>query len=228
MSEELEELLEDYFFKTAKELSSYSDALESRVRDRFMDYFVEIKEVGSSEENAQILHNARIIVQKKQRRALDFVDVEAFFDRIEVRSNNEEALSAVQVILRDEKGFKNMSRDDVQGVITIKLPKPTLDYKIELSDFVGAKFQNFQKNVVSVKSQTGQQIRAGINNEFIFAPEAARAAKEIDQIINHYLKHSRVIMLTKQRAILARDFTFEKPEDELFKKDMSKMAELIA
>ena len=76
MSEELEELLEDYFFKTAKELSSYSDALESRVRDRFMDYFVEIKEVGSSEENAQILHNARIIVQKKQRRALDFVDVE--------------------------------------------------------------------------------------------------------------------------------------------------------
>jgi len=34
-------------------------------------------------------------------------------------------------------------------------------------------------------------------------------------------------MLTKQRAILARDFTFEKPEDELLKKDMSKMAELV-
>ncbi|MGB0342447.1 MAG: hypothetical protein ACPGGG_03335 [Parvibaculales bacterium] len=228
MSEELEGILGEYFFKTTKELSSYSDALESRVRDRFMDYFVEIKEVGSSEENAQILHNARIIVQKKQRRALDFVDVEAFFDRIEVRSNNDEALSAVQVILRDEKGFKNMSRDDAQGVITIKLPKPSLDYKIELSDFVGAKFQNFQKNVVSVKSQTGQQIRAGINNEFIFAPEAARASKEIDQIINHYLKHSRVIMLTKQRAILGREFTFDKEEDALLKKDMSKMAALVA
>jgi len=227
MSEELEDVLGEFFFKANTDLSSYSDALESRVRDRFMDFFVEIKQVGCSEENAQILHNARIIVQKKQRRALDFVDVDAFFDRIEVRSNNDEALSAVQVILRDEKGFKNMKRDDEQGLITIRLPKQTLDYKIELSDFVGAKFQNFQKNVVSVKSQTGQQIRAGINNEFIFAPEAARASKEIEKIIDHYLKHSRVLTLTKQRAILGRDFTFDKEEDLLLKKDMSKMAELV-
>ena len=64
--EELEILLESFFFKKNTELMSYSDSFESRMRDRFITYVKEIREAGTSEENNQILRNCKIIVKKKK------------------------------------------------------------------------------------------------------------------------------------------------------------------
>ena len=47
--------LEKLTFKTKKELSSFSDACESRLRDRFITYFHDVRQTGSSEENQNIL-----------------------------------------------------------------------------------------------------------------------------------------------------------------------------
>ena len=67
--------LEKLSFKTKKELSSFSDACESRLRDRFITYFHDVRQTGSSEENQNILLSAKVTVDNKPRRALDFCHI---------------------------------------------------------------------------------------------------------------------------------------------------------
>ena len=152
--EELEILLEKFFFKKNTELMSYSDSFESRMRDRFITYVKEIREAGTSEENNQILRNSKIIVKKKSRRAMDLVNVQAFLDRIELRSTDAEARTAVIKILKEEKNFKQVVENAEDGLITVKLPKMDLEKRFELADFIESKFKNYQKNVMMVKNQS--------------------------------------------------------------------------
>ena len=46
--------LEKFNFKSKNELSSFSDACESRLRDRLYSFFHEVRQTGSSEENQNI------------------------------------------------------------------------------------------------------------------------------------------------------------------------------
>ena len=52
---DMEAQIKPFLFETEKELMSYSDAFEARVRDRFMVFMKEIKDAGASEENLNIL-----------------------------------------------------------------------------------------------------------------------------------------------------------------------------
>ena len=143
--EALELLLENLFFKKNTELMSYSDSFESRMRDRFITFVKEIREAGTSEENNQILRNTKIVVKKKSRRAMDLVNVQAFLDRIELRSTDAEARTAVIKILKEEKNFKQVEENAEDGLITVKLPKMDLERRFELADFIESKFKNYQK-----------------------------------------------------------------------------------
>jgi len=205
--------LEKFNFKTKVELSSFSDACESRLRDRFYNLFFDLRTTGSSEENLNILQSAKIMIENKPRRALDLVSISVEPERIIISSTNGKALEGVKDFMKTEKGFNKIVEDPKSGRLIIKLPKLTFENKMELSDSIDGKYGTFQKNITGVKAQTGTQIRAGLTNEFIDGREATKAGKEIDLILTHYKKWGRTFALCKQKLILGRDFKATKEED---------------
>ena len=219
--------LEKFNFKSKNELSSFSDACESRLRDRLYSFFHEVRQTGSSEENQNILLSAQIMVDNKPRRALDFAQIVVEPEQINIFSNNGQALAGIREFLKTEKGFTKFTEDPRTGKLIVKLPKLTFENKMELSNAIDGKFGIFLKNITGVKTQTGTQIRAGLNNEFIDGREATKAGKEIDLILAHYRKLGRTFALCKQKLILARDFKFEKEEDIGLEKNIKQIQYLF-
>ena len=84
--------LEKFNFKPKVELSSFSDACESRLRDRFHNLFYDLRTTGTSEENLNILQSAKIMIDKKPRRALDLVSITVEPEQINFFSANGQAL----------------------------------------------------------------------------------------------------------------------------------------
>lgn len=205
--------LEKFLYRTSTELLSYSDSFESRARDRFVAYVKDLTDLGSHDEYQKMFHSDKIILNKKPRRLMDFIEVEAFIDRVEIISLSDEVTGALVPIIKNEKGFKSVKHDPIKNMIIISLPPLTMNVKLELAGAAEAKYKSYGKTLASVKAQTGQQIRAGINNEYIFGPDAAKAQKQIDSIIKHYLTYSQLFMMAKTEVIVGK-YTPQSPEDK--------------
>jgi hypothetical protein len=61
-----------------------------------------------------------------------------------------------------------------------------------------------------LRSQSAQQVKAGIDNEYIFPPDAAKVAKEIDLIGSFYRKNAKIFGIAKKTILLPN----YKPEDD--------------
>ena len=72
-----EKTLSDFLYTATDELS-YSDSFESRARDRFVTFVKELKELGSHDEYRTMLHADRVILEKKSRRLLDYIEVSSY------------------------------------------------------------------------------------------------------------------------------------------------------
>ena len=103
--------LEKFNFKSKIELSSFSDACESRLRDRFYNLFFDLRTTGSSEENLNVLQSAKIMIENKPRRALDLVSISVEPEKIIISSTNGKALEGVKDYMKTEKGFNKILED---------------------------------------------------------------------------------------------------------------------
>lgn len=218
--------LEKILYKTSAELLSYSDSFESRARDRFIIYVKDLLELGSHDEYQKMFHSDKIMLDKKPRRLMDFIEVETFIDRVEITSLNEEVTAALVPLIKKEKGFKTVKLDPVRNMVTIMLPPLTMNAKLELAGAVEAKCKSFGKTLAAVKAQTGQQIRAGINNEYIFGPDAAKAQKQIDSIIKHYVTYSQLFMMAKTETIIGK-YSPQNPEEKKLYASVSKIRDYV-
>ena len=82
--------LSEFLFESEDELKSYSDSFESRARDRFVAFVKELYELGSSDEYRTMFHSDKIVIGKRNRRLLDYIEVNAMLDKVEVISLNQE------------------------------------------------------------------------------------------------------------------------------------------
>ena len=224
---DIEEQIKPFLFETEKELMSYSDAFEARVRDRFMVFLQEIKDAGASEENLHIMKNARFIIKGKQRRASDLVTVQCTAENIFVRSLDEEVRSSVVKYLKDEKGFKKVKEHKEEQLVVVSLPKMDIERKFELSDFLEQKYKQFHKNIMGVKSQTNQQIKAGMEREYIDGPDASIANKEIEEIIVHYVKLGKLIFWARQKDLLRHQFKLTSEEDIILARQIGSVKHIV-
>ena len=224
---DIEEQIKPFLFETEKELMSYSDAFEARVRDRFMVFLQEIKDAGASEENLHILKNARFIIKGKQRRASDLVTVQCTAENIFVRSLDEEVRSSVLKYLKDEKGFKKVKENREEQLVVVSLPKMDIERKFELSDFLEQKYKQFHKNIMGVKSQTNQQLKAGMEREYIDGPDASIANKEIEEIIVHYVKLGKLIFWARQKDVLRHQFKLTSEDDIILARQIGSVKHLV-
>lgn len=205
--------LQIFMYKTSADLLSYSDSFESRARDRFVTYVNDLIDLGSHDEYKKMFHSDKIMLEKKPRRLMDFIEVETFIDKVEILSLNDNVTAGLIPIIKNEKGFKTVKIDPAKNLVTIHLPPLTMNAKLELAGAVEAKYKSYGKTLAAVKAQTGQQIRAGINNEYIFGPDAAKAQKQIDSIINHYMKYSQLFMMAKTEVIVGK-YSPQSPEEK--------------
>ena len=224
---DLETQIKPFLFETEKELMSYSDAFEARVRDRLMIFIKDIKDAGASEENLNILKNAKIKVKGKQRRAMDLVMVQCTSENIFVRSLDEEARAEVMQYLKTEKGFKNVKEQKEEQLVVVTLPKMDIERKFELSDFLEQKYKQFHKNIMGVKSQTSQQLKAGMEREYIDGPDAAIANKEIEEIIIHYVKLGKLIFWAKQKDVLRHQFKVTNEDDIILSRKIGTVKHIV-
>ena len=224
---DVETLIKPFLFETEKELMSYSDAFEARVRDRLMVFIKDIKDAGASEENLNILKNAKIKVKGKQRRAMDLVMVQCTSENIFVRSLDEEARAEVMQYLKREKGFKNVKEQKEEQLVVVTLPKMDIERKFELSDFLEQKYKQFHKNIMGVKSQTSQQLKAGMEREYIDGPDAAIANKEIEEIIVHYVKLGKLIFWAKQKDVLRHQFKVTNDDDIILSRKIGTVKHIV-
>ena len=224
---DIEEQIKPFLFETEKELMSYSDAFEARVRDRFMVFLQEIKDAGASEENLHIMKNARFIIKGKQRRASDLVTVQCTAENIFVRSLDEEVRSNVMKYLKSEKGFKKVKENKEEQLVVVSLPKMDIERKFELSDFLEQKYKQFHKNIMGVKSQTNQQLKAGMEREYIDGPDASIANKEIEEIIVHYVKLGKLIFWARQKDVLRHQFKLTSEDDIILARQIGSVKHLV-
>ena len=224
---DIEEQIKPFLFETEKELMSYSDAFEARVRDRFMVFLQEIKDAGASEENLHIMKNARFIIKGKQRRASDLVTVQCTAENIFVRSLDEEVRSNVMKYLKSEKGFKKVKENKEEQLVVVSLPKMDIERKFELSDFLEQKYKQFHKNIMGVKSQTNQQLKAGMEREYIDGPDASMANKEIEEIIVHYVKLGKLIFWARQKDLLRHQFKLTNEDDIILARQIGSVKHIV-
>ncbi len=224
---DIEEQIKPFLFETEKELMSYSDAFEARVRDRFMVFLQEIKDAGASEENLHIMKNARFIIKGKQRRASDLVTVQCTAENIFVRSLDEEVRSNVMKYLKSEKGFKKVKENKEEQLVVVSLPKMDIERKFELSDFLEQKYKQFHKNIMGVKSQTNQQLKAGMEREYIDGPDASIANKEIEEIIVHYVKLGKLIFWARQKDLLRHQFKLTNEDDIILARQIGSVKHIV-
>ena len=224
---DIEEQIKPFLFETEKELMSYSDAFEARVRDRFMVFLQEIKDAGASEENLNIMKNARFIIKGKQRRASDLVTVQCTAENIFVRAVDEEVRVAVLKYLKNEKGFKKVKEQKEEQLVVVSLPKMDIERKFELSDFLEQKYKQFHKNIMGVKSQTNQQIKAGMEREYIDGPDASIANKEIEEIIVHYVKLGKLIFWARQKDVLRHQFKLTNEDDIVLARQIGSVKHIV-
>jgi hypothetical protein len=205
-----ENQLEQYLFQETEELMSYSSSFEARSRDRFVVFINELFELGSHKEYNTMFHSDRVVLENKSRRLMDYLEVESFIDRIEIVSLNEEVTRFTTKLIKEEKGFDNISFDEVKSKITVLLPPLSVNALLELKGAVNGKVDSYSKSVGMLRSQSAQQVKAGIDNEYIFPPDAAKVAKEIDLIGSFYRKNAKIFGIAKKTILLPN----YKPEDD--------------
>ena len=207
-----EKHLTGFIFQSESELKSYSDSFESRARDRFVAFVKELFELGSSDEYRTMFHSDKIVINKRNRRLLDYIEVSALIDRVEIISLNQEVTQRLIEIIKTDKGFETVHYDQANSRVTIPLPPLTMNQMLELADAIVAKEKQIERNLFSVKAQTGQQIRKGIENEYIDNIDAAKVSKEIDQIVEHYLHVGKLFSIAKREMVMG-SFKPKTPED---------------
>ena len=208
-----EDYLAMFMYESEDELRSYSDSFESRARDRFVVYVDELYNMGSADEFQKMFHADKVIVKKKNRRLMDYIEVTAFKDRLEIISLNDEVTEGLIKITREEKGFDDIRRDPAKNMITIVFPEMDFNQILELADATIAKQKQYERTLNSVKMQTGQQLKAGIEREYIEQTDAVKVSKEIERIIEHYVTFSKILSVAKVIR-LGRKYKPETPEDE--------------
>ena len=207
-----EKQLSEFLFTSGDELKSYSDSFESRARDRFVAYVKELYELGSSDEYRTMFHSDKIVIAKRNRRLLDYIEVTAMIDRVEVISLNQEVTQRLIEIIKTDKGFETVHYDQANSRVTIPLPPLTMNQMLELANAIIAKEKQIEKNMFAVKAQTGQQIRKGLENEYIDQIDAAKVSKEIDQIVAHYSHCAKLFSIAKREMVMG-SFKPKTPEE---------------
>ena len=199
---------------------SYSQEANENMKVAIENLVTNLTQVGSADAYKNALFGLKIMVDKRPRRITDVANVES---GLKPRSLDLMVYSRelIPLVVEEIKlaGFKNVTSDIELQRVTIIVPAPTLEDLERIEDDLDRVARSTVSNLTKVKANSSQRLKAGLENEYIEVAEAAKARKNLDDIIDHYVEIAKLHVLKKRIKVMGKYFQ-PKPEDEKLMKKL--------
>ena len=215
--EEMAEVFED----------SYSAEALANMENYIISFGTLIKDVGSSEGFKNALFGMKVMIEKKPRRVADLSKIYAGKAprTLELLVFSREHIPLIVAEIK-EHGFKNVKSDAQQQLITVTVPKPTLDDLTAMEDQVAGMSRSAISSLTKIRGNTSQRLKAALENEFIDGVTMNNSRNKVDAVYDKYVKLVKLHALKKRKTILGSYFEPKNEEERLLLPELNKLKPL--
>ena len=198
---------------------SYSQEANENMKVAIENLKTSLNDVGSADAYKNALFGLKIMVDKKPRRITDVCNVEP---GLKPRSLDLMVYSRelIPLVVEEIKvaGFKNVTSDIELQRVTIVVPPPTLEDLERIEDDLDRVARSTVSNLTRIKANSGQRLKAGLENEYIEVAEAGKARKNLDDAIEYYVQISKLHILKKRIKVMGKYFQPKNDDEQMMKK----------
>ena len=191
---------------------SYSSEALQNISE-FMFYFGDtIKDIGSEDAFKNALFGMKVMVEKKPRRIADIAKV-----MVGTKPRTLDVMpysrDHVELVAKEIKAnnFKNVKFDVQQQLVTVTVPKPTLDDLQAMEDQVASLTRSSINSLVKIKGLTTARLKKAVENEFIDGVTASGSTKKVDAVFDKYVLQIKLHSIKKRQKILGN---YYEPKDD--------------
>ncbi len=170
-----------------------------------------IKDIGSEDAFKNALFGMKVTIEKKPRRIADLAKVYIGSKprTLEVMPFSREHVELIAKEIK-QNNLKNVKHDVQQQLISVTVPKPTLDDLTAMEDQVASISRQAINNLVKIKGNTTARLKAAVENEFIDGLTASASTKKVDAVFDKYLLLVKLHTIKKRQKILG---SYYEPKD---------------
>ena len=206
---------------------SYSAEALANMENYIISFGTLIKDVGSSEGFKNALFGMKVMIEKKPRRVADLSKIYAgkAARTLELLVFSREHIPLIVAEIK-EHGFKNVKSDVQQQLITVTVPKPTLDDLTAMEDQVAGMSRSAISSLTKIRGNTSQRLKAALENEFIDGVTMNNSRNKVDAVYDKYVKLVKLHALKKRKTILGSYFEPKNEEERLLLPELNKLKPL--
>ena len=206
---------------------SYSAEALANMENYIISFGTMIKDVGSSEGFKNALFGMKVMIDKKPRRVADITKI--YTGRaprtLELLVYSREHIPLIVAEIK-ESGLKNVKADSQQQLITVVVPKPTLDDLTAMEDQVAGMSRSAISSLTKIRGNTSQRLKAALENEFIDGVTMNNSRNKVDAVYDKYVKLVKLHALKKRKTILGSYFEPKNEEERLLLPELNKLKPL--
>ena len=206
---------------------SYSAEALANMENYIISFGAMIKDVGSSEGFKNALFGMKVMIDKKPRRVADITKI--YTGRaprtLDLLVFNREHIQLIVAEIK-ESGLKNVKADSQQQLITVVVPKPTLDDLTAMEDQVAGMSRSAISSLTKIRGNTSQRLKAALENEFIDGVTMNNSRNKVDAVYDKYVKLVKLHALKKRKTILGSYFEPKNEEERLLLPELNKLKPL--
>ena len=206
---------------------SYLAEALANMENYIISFGTMIKDVGSSEGFKNALFGMKVMIDKKPRRVADITKI--YTGRaprtLELLVFSREHIPLIVAEIK-ESGLKNVKADSQQQLITVVVPKPTLDDLTAMEDQVAGMSRSAISSLTKIRGNTSQRLKAALENEFIDGVTMNNSRNKVDAVYDKYVKLVKLHALKKRKTILGSYFEPKNEEERLLLPELNKLKPL--
>tara|TARA_B100001057_G_scaffold98370_1_gene95128 strand:+ start:881 stop:1537 length:657 start_codon:yes stop_codon:yes gene_type:complete len=206
---------------------SYSAEALANMENYIISFGTMIKDVGSSEGFKNALFGMKVMIDKKPRRVADITKIYTGKAprTLEILVFSREHIPLIVAEIK-ESGLKNVKADTQQQLITVVVPKPTLDDLTAMEDQVAGMSRSAIGSLTKIRGNTSQRLKAALENEFIDGVTMNNSRNKVDAVYDKYVKLVKLHALKKRKTILGSYFEPKNEEERLLLPELNKLKPL--
>ena len=191
---------------------SYSSEALQNMAEFMFDFGDTIKDIGSEDAFKNALFGMKVMVEKKPRRIADIAKV-----MVGTKPRTLDVMpysrDHVELVAKEIKAnnFKNVKFDIQQQLVTVTVPKPTLDDLQAMEDQVASLTRSSINSLVKIKGLTTARLKKAVENEFIDGVTASGSTKKVDAVFDKYVLQIKLHSIKKRQKILGN---YYEPKDD--------------
>ena len=206
---------------------SYSAEALANMENYIISFGTLIKDVGSSEGFKNALFGMKVMIEKKPRRVADLSKIYAGKAprTLELLVFSREHIPLIVAEIKAHE-FKNVKADAQQQLITVTVPKPTLDDLTAMEDQIATMSRSAISSLTKIRGNTSQRLKAALENEFIDGVTMHNSRNKVDAVYDKYVKLVKLHSLKKRKSILGSYFEPKNEEERLLLPELNKLKPL--